>query len=246
MVAWEKHIRLVTTAAQRLREMEWVPLAAMLAIAVAVWGFVELADDVVEGEAEKFDRVILLAMRTPGDVSDPLGPVWFEELVRDVTALGSLGVLATVVVASCGFLWLQRNRMAVVYVLAAVLGAQLLSSTLKNAFDRPRPDLAPHGMRVYTASFPSGHSTMSAATYLTLGALLARYQKPKRLRFYLVFMAIVLTLLVGASRVYLSVHWPTDVLAGWTIGAAWALMCWVVAAQLQRRRVIEPPPAEST
>jgi undecaprenyl-diphosphatase len=149
-------------------------------------------------------------------------------------------VLTTVVLFACGYLWLLRKRLAVVYVLAAVLGAQALSSALKSTFDRPRPTLAPHGDFVYTASFPSGHSSMSAATYLTLGALLARYQRKRRLRVYLVLVALALALLVGVSRVYLSVHWPTDVLAGWAIGAAWALLVWAVAAWLQRRSVIEP------
>jgi undecaprenyl-diphosphatase len=228
-----------------LREGEWVPLAALLAVAFAAWGFVELADEVAEGEVAAVDRRILLAMRTADDATDPIGPPWFEELVRDMTALGSLGVLTLVVAAVCGFLWLQRNRMAVAYVLIAVLGAMLLSSTLKSFYNRPRPDLAPHGARVMTASFPSGHSTMSAATYLTLGALLARYQAQWRLRIYLVVLSIVLAILVGVSRVYLGVHWPSDVLAGWALGAAWALLCWGVAAYLQRRRVIEPVPEDS-
>jgi undecaprenyl-diphosphatase len=240
-----KHIERIAIVLQRLREVEWVPLAVMLAVAVAMWGFVELSDEVNEGDVAAVDRRILLAMRTAGDVTDPLGPPWFEELVRDVTALGSIGVLALVVAASCGFLWLQKNRMAVVYVVIAVLGALALSTALKSAYDRPRPDLAPHGARVMTASFPSGHSTMAAATYLTLGALLARYQAKWRLRIYLVVLAIVLAILVGLSRVYLSVHWPSDVLAGWTLGAAWALSCWGVAAYLQKRKVIEPPPQDS-
>lgn len=244
MTALEKHLDRLRLGAARLRQIEWVPLVMLFLAALAVWGFVELADEVVEGEVEAFDRRVLLAMRTADDVSDPIGPLWFEELVRDITALGSLGVLATITVAACGYLWLQRKRLAVVYVLVAILGAQALSSALKASFDRSRPDLAPHGMYVYTASFPSGHSVMSAATYLTLGALLARYQTRRRLRVYLVGVAVTLTLLVGISRVYLSVHWPTDVLAGWTIGAAWALLCWAVAAYLQRRGTIEQQEAK--
>jgi undecaprenyl-diphosphatase len=240
MPTLEKYLDWASTTAERLKA-EWVPLVALLVVALCVWFFVEIADEVVEGEAQAFDRRILLAMRTAGDVTDPIGPRWFEELARDITALGSLGVLTGVVAAACGYLWLLQKRMAVVYVLVAVLGAQGISSTLKAAFNRARPDLAPHGDLVYTASFPSGHSSMSAATYLTLGALLARYEEKKRLRVYLVLLALLLALFVGVSRVYLSVHWPTDVLAGWTVGAAWALFVWAVAAFLQRQQVIEPP-----
>jgi undecaprenyl-diphosphatase len=219
--------------------VEWLPLVFLFLAALAAWGFVELANEVVDGELEAFDRTILLAMRTANDVSDPIGPRWFEEFMRDITALGSLGILATLTFAACGYLWLLRKRTAVLYVLVAILGAQALSSSLKSLYDRSRPDLVPHGMYVYTASFPSGHSSMSAATFLTLGALLARYQKERRLRVYLVAVGILLAIAVGVSRVYLSVHWPTDVLAGWAVGAAWALFCWSVAVYLQRRGTIE-------
>jgi undecaprenyl-diphosphatase len=123
----------------------------------------------------------------------------------------------------------------------------LLSTLLKMGFDRPRPDLVPHGALVYTASFPSGHATLSAVVYLTLGALLARVQPRLVLKLYLLGLAILLTVMVGVSRVYLGVHWPTDVLAGWAVGAAWALLCWATALWLQRRgRVEGPGPAPDT
>jgi len=245
MTTLGKHMDRVRWATARARQLEWLPLVLLMLAAVAIWGFVELADDVVEGEVEAFDRTILLSMRTAEDLTDPIGPRWFEEFVRDVTALGSTGILVALTVFSCGYLWLLGKRVAVVYVLVAILGAQGLSSSLKFAFDRPRPDLVPHGMHVYTASFPSGHSVMSAATFLTLGALLARYQKTRRLRIYLVAVSILVAIGVGVSRVYLSVHWPTDVLAGWAIGAAWALICWSAAVYLQRRGTIERQPVEA-
>jgi undecaprenyl-diphosphatase len=115
----------------------------------------------------------------------------------------------------------------------------LLSTVLKMGFERPRPDLVPHATRVYTASFPSGHAMLSAVTYLTLGALLARVQPNRRLKAYLIGLALCITLLVGASRVYLGVHWPSDVLAGWCGGAAWAALCWFIALQLQRQGQVE-------
>jgi undecaprenyl-diphosphatase len=136
---------------------------------------------------------------------------------------------------------LDRKAHAALFVVAAVGGGMLLSTLLKMGFDRPRPDLVPHGALVYTASFPSGHATLSAVVYLTLGALLARVQPRFVLKFYLLGLAIVLTVTVGVSRVYLGVHWPTDVLAGWALGAAWALFCWAAALWLQRRGQVEGP-----
>jgi undecaprenyl-diphosphatase len=134
---------------------------------------------------------------------------------------------------------LARKRGAALLVLASVGGGALLSTLLKLSFERPRPDLVPHAVAVYTASFPSGHAMLSAVTYLTLGTLLARIQPRRRLRAYIVAVAVLLTLLVGTSRVYLGVHWPTDVLAGWCLGAAWAMLCWAVALWLQRRGRVE-------
>lgn len=232
----------VVRTAKTLSQVEWLPLALLFVAALAVWGFVELADEVREGELEAFDRSVLMALREPQDATDPLGPRWLEEAMRDVTALGSSAVLAALTAAVCGYLWLEGKHSAVLYVLVAVLGALAISLALKSLYDRPRPELFPHGARVYTASFPSGHSAMSAAVFLTLGAMLAKYEEKKAVRIYFIAIAILLTLAVGVSRVYLSVHWPTDVLAGWTIGSAWALTCWAVAAYLQRRGVLEQRP----
>ena len=115
----------------------------------------------------------------------------------------------------------------------------MLVDVLKQIFERGRPDLVPHAVQVFSASFPSGHATLSAVTYLTLGALVARLAPHRLAKAYVLGVAIVLTLLVGTSRVYLGVHWPTDVLAGWCVGAAWAIACWLVAVWLQRRGKVE-------
>jgi undecaprenyl-diphosphatase len=120
-------------------------------------------------------------------------------------------------------------------VVIAVGGGTLLSFLLKGGFDRPRPELVPHGSYVYTASFPSGHSMMSAVVYLTLGALLVRIHPKRRTKAYILTIAVITTLAVGVSRVYMGVHWPSDVLGGWTLGAAWALLCWLVARWLKMR-----------
>jgi undecaprenyl-diphosphatase len=128
----------------------------------------------------------------------------------------------------------------VVLVLVSVAGGLLLSTLFKEAFDRPRPDLVPHGATVYTASFPSGHSMMAAVTYLTLAVMYARVEPRRAVKIYLIAVATLIILFVGASRVYLGVHWPTDVVAGWLAGATWALFCWLIARWLQRRGAVEP------
>jgi len=214
---------------------ELTTLILLAVLAGAVWGFVELADEVMEGETHAADEWLVLSLRTPGDKADPLGPGWVEELGRDFTALGGVGVLSMLTVAVLGYLLLRGNYRAALLVLISIGTGLAASFLLKTGFDRPRPDLVPHGSIVYTSSFPSGHSMLSAVTYLTLGALLARVHSGVRMRAYLLIWAALLTILVGFSRVYLGVHWPTDVLAGWMAGAAWAAFWWLVARYLQRR-----------
>jgi undecaprenyl-diphosphatase len=214
-------------------------LVSLLLIAGGLWAFIALADEIREGEQFGLDQSILLLFRNPADLADPIGPVWLESAVRDVTALGGTVVIGIVTLVTAGFLLLSGKRGAALLVLAAILGAVLLSFAIKAGIERPRPELFPHGTPVYTASFPSGHATGSAATYLTLGALLARFQRRRRLKIYLMSVAVLLTLAIGLSRLYLGVHWPSDVLAGWTLGSCWALLCWLVARQLQRRGQVE-------
>jgi undecaprenyl-diphosphatase len=223
-----------------LGRIELTPILLLLLVGAGLWAFVELADEVTEGDTQSLDRTILLALRNPNDPSDPLGPRWVEELGRDVTALGGVGVLLFITVATAGFLALDEKKHAALFLVVAVVGGLVVSSLLKRGFERPRPDLVPHGSYVYTSSFPSGHSTMATATYLTLGALLARVSPTRVLKIYFLSLAIFLSLAVGVSRVYLGVHWPTDVFAGWTLGASWALLCWTFALVLQRRGQVEP------
>jgi undecaprenyl-diphosphatase len=138
-----------------------------------------------------------------------------------------------------GYLLRQRAFAAMCLVLISTLGGALLSSVLKFFFGRERPDATLHLVTVHSLSFPSGHAMLSAVVYLTLGALLAQVV-PRRLdKMYFIIVALVLTLLIGLSRVYLGVHYPTDVLAGWSVGLAWALLCWVVARYLRRRGVVD-------
>jgi undecaprenyl-diphosphatase len=207
-------------------------------IAAGVWIFALIADEVKEGDTQSFDRQLLLAMRQPGNLA-PRGSPEIQEAARDVTALGGFVFLTLVTAATAGFLALDGKRRMAAFICASVLSGSIAASVLKDLFHRPRPDIVPHEVYVSSGSFPSGHSMISAVTYLTLGALLARSQERKLLKVYFLFLAVLLTLVVGVSRVYLGVHWPTDVLAGWTAGAVWALLCGLVARRLQNRRALE-------
>ena len=225
--------------AEHVSRLERLTVALVLLVAAGILGFLVLADVVSDGGARHFDEWLLLALRAPGDLSDPIGPKWFEDMMRDITALGGTAVLTLGVVAVAGFLALMRKTNAAITVLISVASGMAVSQTAKWAYARPRPELVPHGMETYSASFPSGHSMMAAVVYLTLGALLARSQAQPRMKVYVLVVAVLLTALVGISRIYLGVHWPTDVLAGWCLGAAWAILCWFAMLWLQRRGTVE-------
>lgn len=212
-------------------------------VLVGIWGFVELAEMVSEGETRTVDTALLLALRNPQDPAQAIGPLWMSEVMRDITALGGVSVLAILSLSVCGYLVMLRRYDLVLLIVVSVGGALLLNYLLKLGFDRPRPDLVPHLTEAYQTSFPSGHSMSSAATYLILGAMMARIQPRLRLKAYFLALAVTVMVLVGFSRVYLGVHWPSDVLAGWAAGSLWALLCWIVAwwIALNRR---QPDPDE--
>jgi undecaprenyl-diphosphatase len=217
------------------------PLLAILAITSGlILAFLQIADEMIEGEMEAFDRTILMAFRDPADLERLIGPRWVHEMVRDITALGSFSLLGLIVLAVCSYLYLARMRSAAAFVLISVLGGTALSTVLKMGYNRPRPELTTMSEQ-FTASFPSGHAMLSAVTFLTLGALLARLAPTNRLRVFSIGGALFLTLLVGLSRLYLGVHYPSDILAGWCLGSAWALACSSVALVLQRRGTVEVP-----
>ena len=227
--------------------LRWLPniepvVLVVLAIGTAsLWGFIEIAGDVFEGDTQAFDRWAVGAMRQPQNPSEPLGPRWVEEMARDASALGGMAWIAFSTAAIAIFLWLDEKTHMTTFLAAATVSGAVVSILLKSAFDRPRPDLVPHLSQVYTSSFPSGHSMNAAVVYLTLGSLLASVISNIKLKIYVLAIAIALTIAVGLSRIYLGVHYPTDVLAGWLAGLVWALVCWLVARWLQRRGQVEKP-----
>ena len=224
---------------KRLGSSEHRPIVIFAGAAALCFLFARLASEMGEGETLAFDRYVLLALRNPQDPADPIGPAWLADTFVNITSLGSnvvLGLLSLIVV---GYLLVSGRRSGAVIVAASAIGAGLLSYLLKGFFHRPRPDVVAHIVQAHTASFPSGHSLGSAAIYLTLGLMLTRFDRKSAVRRYTVAVAVILTILVGLSRLFLGVHWPTDVLAGWAMGAAWALMCFAVTVRLQRRDVVE-------
>lgn len=219
-----------------VRGREPIVLLGLLVVLVAGWGFVALAGEVFEGDTQALDQWSVRSLRHPGDLARPIGPPWLAEVGRDLTALGGTAVLLLAIVTTAGFLLIERAYRMLGILLVSTLGGVSVSLLMKHFFDRPRPDIVPHLSQVYTNSFPSGHSMMSAIVYLTLAALVAPRLRSFWIRFYVIAVAVLLTMLVGISRVYMGVHYPTDVVAGWAAGLVWALTCWLVA------RAIQPAP----
>ncbi len=202
-------------------------IVGTLALVAGVWGFAKIADEVGEGDTQRVDAAIIHF------VDQHRGPRWLEETARDLTGLGGVAVLTLVSLAVLGYLLMSRKFAATWLVIAAILGAMVIGMSLKAFTHRQRPSIE-HRSYVYTSSFPSGHSMMSATTYLTLGILLAGLERHRAIKVYFLAVALLLSGLVGISRVYMGVHWPTDVLAGWSAGMAWALVCWLAARWLRR------------
>ena len=221
----------------RLRKLErheitW--LVAGACVCLLLWGFLSLADEVMEGDTTTLDTRILLAFRKADDPSRPIGPAWLETSLLDLTALGGPTVLGLIVVSVAGFLLLQTRYHTALVVLATAASGEIANMAMKNVFLRPRPTVVPHLRDVSSTSFPSGHAMESAIIYLTLGAMLMRLAKRRITKIYCIGMAVFMTLLVGVSRVYLGVHYPTDVVAGWMFGFFWASLCWIVARRFEQ------------
>ena len=228
-----------TPFSELVRRPELPALVVLLVVFGATSLFIKLADEVREGETADFDQRVVQALRDPDNPRMPRGPWWLVEAGKDITALGGSTVLTLVTLAAAGYLLLLGKSRAMCLMLLAVTTGALLSNVLKMVFARERPPTGSDLVNVITYSFPSGHSMLSAVVYLVLGAILAETEPRRIIRLYFLGLAVVLTVLIGISRVYLGVHYPTDVLAGWTMGLAWALLWWLIGRFLQRRGEVE-------
>jgi undecaprenyl-diphosphatase len=219
------------------RELTW--LFWGLGLCLLLFAFVSLAGEVTEGDTQAFDTKILRALRDPLDPSKPIGPEWIETSLLDLTAIGGPTVLGLVTVFVIGFLVLQTRYRTAVVVAISSLSGEILNDVMKQFFNRPRPTIVPHLRVAFSTSFPSGHAMESAIVYLTLAAILMRAAERRLTKAYILSIAVLLTALVGTSRVYLGVHYPTDVIGGWTVGFMWASICWLATRQFEATAHVE-------
>jgi undecaprenyl-diphosphatase len=216
------------------RRLPW-PILAAAGFALFLLALLWFGHELVEGDGASVDRAIMLAMRVPGHPLQPIGPAWLPSAVRDVTALGSSTVLTFIVLVAAIFLALAgRLRTALLVVSASFLGSVAVE-TIRAFIARPRPQLTGQLMEASSPSFPSGHAAISAIVYLTLATLLFPVLPNRRIRAFVLIVALVLTVSIGLSRLYLGVHWPSDVLAGWAFGGVWAMLWWRIELELLNR-----------
>jgi undecaprenyl-diphosphatase len=221
-------------AVRPLRAIRWAWPTVLLATFALLGLGAHIAEEVAEGDTFRSDSAILLALRRPDDPATPVGPAWLLQSAIDLSALGGFTVLWIFGAAAIGYLSLRGRRGEAGWLAASLIGASLIDAGLKSVFHRSRPDIVPHLAVVTNASFPSGHAMISAAAYLSIGLMLSETD-PRRLgRAYLMVFACLLVVLIGCSRVYLGVHWPSDVVAGWCFGSLWALAVFVAERACRR------------
>lgn len=213
----------------------WLPVLLLGIFTLGVYGFIEIAEEVTDGEIRKLDEILFLSLRAAGDPSILRGPGWLQETALEVTAVGGFPLIIFTVAAVAGFFIVTKRYGAALFMVLSVGSGALLSSTLKQYYARPRPDLVDPLDAVHTASFPSGHALLTTVAYLTLAALVIGFLEDRRARAYVLSVAVLVAVVVGVSRVYLGVHWPSDVAAGWALGAAWASFSWLIMHFLRRR-----------
>jgi Membrane-associated phospholipid phosphatase len=227
---------------QRLLGLGPLALFNLAILLFAAWVFVAIADEVREEEYLHVEIDLMRMLRQP-ETGEPLGPSKMVEIARDITALGSGAVLGTTVAVIVGFLLFSRRFAAALFLATASIGGATLNSVLKSIFGRTRPEEPLRLIEIDSLSFPSGHAMSSATIYLTIAVLLARMAEKRWEKIYIFAAALLLSFVIGFSRVYLGVHYPTDVAAGWAAGVAWAQVCWFSAHLIGRRRLAREVPA---
>lgn len=197
--------------------------------------FAALALSAPSGLLAAGERNFMALLRQGERLSEPAGPDWLFSVFRDFTVFGGWPFMALLSVVLSGLFLLRRQWSFLVILLAVIIGETLITEFLKSLFARARPDFLPHYVEATSESFPSGHSASAAAVYLTLGLMLANLTGRRAIRIYTLIVTGVMIVLIGLSRIYLGVHYPTDVVAGWCVGAAWASAVWLIAWRLDRK-----------
>lgn len=217
----------------RLERHEITWLLVGLAGCVLLLVFLMLASEVMEGNTLAMDTKIVRALRSADDPSRPIGPAWVTGVLEDLTALGGPTITWLVILSVTGYLLLETKYRVALVVFVTTASGDLVNHAIKGAFSRARPTVVPHLRDAFSSSFPSGHSMESAIVYLTLAAMLMRIVSGRITKAYCLGLALLITFLVGASRVFLGVHYPTDVIGGWIIGLFWASLGWLVAQRYE-------------
>lgn len=209
------------------------------------WLFISVTEEVLEGESLYLDRVIIELMHSEKKSASFLGSEWFQQMVRDITALGGHIVLGIITVAVVLYLYLIKNAETAIFVFFTIIGGQVCSYALKLVIARPRPEIIDPLVYTSSPSFPSGHASMAAVVYLTIGIILSTYQAERHLKIFFLSLVLFLTISIGLSRIYLGVHYPTDVAAGITFGLGWALLVWSAFRWRTLRRSLHLSPPEN-
>ena len=220
---------------QRLfAHMEARLLALWIALAGAAWAFLRVAGEFREGELTAFDTWVLLRLRHPNNPHQAIGPIWLTDGMRDITSLGSVTVLFFITAVAALILYFHNKKPHAAVLGAAVLLSQLSGDVLKNFYGRVRPAFAVYGTPPVSLSFPSGHSTTATTAYFLLATIAAGLETRTAVRILYFAIAALLALSIGFSRVFLGVHWPSDVMAGWCVGGFWALAAGSVLLELNK------------
>lgn len=196
-----------------------MPLSGLALLFASLWAFGVLVEDVVTN-----DPIVAVDERFADWLHAHARP-WLTEIFEAVTALGNAVTVVGVSLVAVLLLLRQSRRADALLVSLAVSGAEILTLALKLGFRRERPFFPDPLATESTFSFPSGHATVSAAVFGAVALVVARRLESWRLRVAVFAAAAVLVLLIGFSRLYLGVHFLSDVLAGLTAGLAWLLIC---------------------